>query len=149
MPSKIYYWKNPNKYRNYSKKYHWDNREKCLVDMKKRYKDNSEERIKYVKVWRKTNMDKVRINNLNTVRRKIGFTPELFKFIFNSQNGKCAICNIILGKGMNLTAACADHCHERNIPRGILCKKCNLLLGHSNDNIKILKSAIEYLEKWI
>lgn len=86
--------------------------------------------------------------SVNLRRVKIGFTPELFQFIFNSQNGKCAICNIILGKGMTLTAACADHCHVKNKPRGILCKKCNLVLGHANYNIEILKSAISYLEKW-
>lgn len=31
---------------------------------------------------------------------------------------------------------------------GVAFFKCNLVLGHANDNIEILKSAISYLEKW-
>ena len=31
--------------------------------------------------------------------------------------------------------------------RGILCEQCNHLLGRARDSIKILQSAIEYLER--
>lgn len=40
-----------------------------------------------------------------------------------------------------------DHCHETNYVRGSLCRKCNLALGHANDDINILKSMITYIEQ--
>lgn len=42
----------------------------------------------------------------------------------------------------------ADHCHNKNIPRGILCRQCNLLLGNAKDEVVILASAINYLNMW-
>ena len=41
-----------------------------------------------------------------------------------------------------------DHDHRRDIVRGILCIKCNLGIGCFLDNIKLLKKAIVYLEKY-
>ena len=39
-----------------------------------------------------------------------------------------------------------DHSHITNEVRGLLCSKCNSLLGMANDDIEILKKAIEYLK---
>lgn len=40
-----------------------------------------------------------------------------------------------------------DHCHETNKIRGLLCGKCNTLLGNAADSIEILEASIEYLQK--
>ena len=40
-----------------------------------------------------------------------------------------------------------DHCHETMYVRGSLCRKCNLALGHANDDIGVLKSMINYIER--
>ena len=63
--------------------------------------------------------------------------------LFEKQNNKCAICGI---EFKTINEGCVDHCHNTNIIRGILCNKCNLLLGMANDNIKILENAIFYLK---
>ena len=81
-------------------------------------------------------------------REKIGFTQELFDQRLKEQNNKCAICSCDFNETIYMKKKSADHCHNKNIPRGILCRKCNVLLGNSNDNIEILKNAISYLEKW-
>lgn len=81
-------------------------------------------------------------------RKKNGFSTELFNLLMEKQKGLCAICEIKLSTGLIPTSACADHCHATNEPRGILCKKCNLLLGHAKDDIRILKKAISYLSFW-
>jgi|APCry1669192522_1035417.scaffolds.fasta_scaffold17204_3 hypothetical protein len=40
-----------------------------------------------------------------------------------------------------------DHDHKQVKVRGWLCRKCNLALGNFNDDINILKNAIEWLQK--
>ena len=73
-----------------------------------------------------------------------GITPEEFEIMLIEQNHKCKICK------NNLIHFCrkthVDHNHVTGKVRGILCNKCNLLIGHALDSIDILKSAIKYLK---
>jgi hypothetical protein len=72
---------------------------------------------------------------------KYGLTESEYKNMFASQNNKCAICGIdIKDNGV------VDHSHITNKVRGILCNKCNVLLGMARDNVDILKKAIDYLQ---
>lgn len=73
-------------------------------------------------------------------KSRYGISKEDYLNLWNGQNGKCALCKQI----SNLLSV--DHCHKTNEVRGLLCKNCNLLLGHGKDDEKILASAIEYLE---
>jgi hypothetical protein len=59
------------------------------------------------------------------------------------QGGVCAICG---GTNADGRALYVDHCHATGTVRGLLCGRCNFLLGHSQDNIAILKKAVAYLE---
>ena len=70
-------------------------------------------------------------------------TIDQYNELFVKQEGKCIIC----GKHQNELKGrlYVDHDHSTGKIRGLLCKKCNLLLGYSNDDINILKGAIEYL----
>ena len=81
-------------------------------------------------------------------RKKHGFTEEIFTQKMKEQKGGCAICSVVLGDGLNERTASADHCHETKKPRGILCKRCNLMIGLAGDDGVILNKAIEYLEFW-
>ncbi len=81
-------------------------------------------------------------------REKNGFTKEIFKARLDSQLGLCGICEITLTKGLSSNSASADHCHQTMKPRGILCKRCNLMIGHARDNVKILERSIDYLNFW-
>ncbi len=81
-------------------------------------------------------------------REKIGFTKELFEKRLMEQNNKCAICGCEFDEQIYMKKKSADHCHTKKIPRGILCRKCNLLLGNANDSIEILQKAIDYLNMW-
>ena len=40
-----------------------------------------------------------------------------------------------------------DHCHTTGKVRELLCNSCNVLLGHSKENINNLNNAIGYLIK--
>jgi len=59
------------------------------------------------------------------------------------QDNKCLICKKEFSSSFNTHT---DHNHFTNDIRGILCNKCNLLLGTCNDDINILKNAIKYIE---
>ncbi len=59
------------------------------------------------------------------------------------QGGCCAICGQPekeLKRQLSI-----DHCHVTGHIRGLLCHRCNFILGFAKDNIYILKSAIDYL----
>jgi hypothetical protein len=60
-----------------------------------------------------------------------------------SQNNKCAICKSDFSK----VTCCVDHNHITKSIRGLLCSKCNIVLGYFNDKISFLKNAIDYLKK--
>lgn len=40
-----------------------------------------------------------------------------------------------------------DHDHETGKVRGLLCNSCNVMLGHSKDDVAILQKGIEYLNR--
>jgi hypothetical protein len=57
---------------------------------------------------------------------------------------KCSICGCHESKYSRQLAV--DHDHKTGTVRGLLCIKCNKGLGLFEDNIELLKSAINYLE---
>ena len=62
------------------------------------------------------------------------------------ENYVCPICekNVTEIQG---NAWCLDHCHTSKTFRGWLCHKCNRALGNFDDNIELLKRAIDYIKK--
>jgi hypothetical protein len=100
------------------------------------------------KKYREDNKEKVNNNRLKWNRKKsYNFPPELFEARFDEQNKSCAICKSPNAGGRG--AFHADHNHETNQPRGVLCHNCNVALGNFKDNPELLKTAIEYLEKYM
>jgi len=55
----------------------------------------------------------------------------------------CEICGIGWKEGKE--KLCIDHDHATGKLRGILCKHCNHVLGHSREQIRILDNAKAYL----
>jgi hypothetical protein len=74
-----------------------------------------------------------------------GIGPEKFDSMRRSQNYGCAICKILESECKK--SLCVDHDHKSGKVRGLLCNKCNLLLGKANDNIETLQSSIDYLKR--
>jgi len=65
-----------------------------------------------------------------------------YNLMSDSQHGKCAICKKKPKKHLFV-----DHCHTTGEIRGLLCQHCNTLLGMAFDDITVLGSAINYLNK--
>jgi hypothetical protein len=69
-------------------------------------------------------------------------TEEYYK-LEESQHFLCSICK----KPTPNKFFCVDHDHKTSNVRGLLCKNCNLGLGHFKDDISVMSSAIEYISK--
>jgi hypothetical protein len=84
---------------------------------------------------------------------RYGITYEDYNDLVKLQGNLCAICGepetarAWNDKSKSKTLH-VDHDHETGQVRGLLCQKCNTGLGGLKDDIKLLKLAIEYLEKW-
>lgn len=83
--------------------------------------------------------DKIRARKL---RDRYGLTPSGWDDLFESQGRACAIC-----KRENAPNWHTDHCHATNKVRGILCYRCNTMLGHARDNKDTLSEGIKYLDR--
>ena len=81
------------------------------------------------------------------LRNKFGLEPEDYWKMYESQNKKCAICKNEFNSG-RYKKPCVDHNHKTNLVRGLLCSKCNSVLGYVNEDIQTLKNAIKYLKKY-
>lgn len=77
------------------------------------------------------------------LKNKFNLTLEDYNKMLTKQARVCKICKDTCKTGRNLAV---DHGHTTNKIRGLLCSRCNSLLGQARDNIKILKQAIIYLE---
>lgn len=82
---------------------------------------------------------------------KVGVTIDTYYELYAAQGGKCAICprqGTMQGtEGTKRTdVLVVDHCHTSGQFRGLICYRCNLGLGHFQDDVESLKRAIAYLE---
>ena len=77
----------------------------------------------------------------------LGFTPELVEKMRNDQNNLCAICKTN-DPGGKFKIWHSDHDHETGKPRGLLCSRCNLALGHIEERgLEWLPIALEYIKR--
>ena len=63
-------------------------------------------------------------------RKKYGITLLQYNKLLSTQDGVCILCgkkDAYKNKGRNLFV---DHNHQTNIVRGLLCSRCNTMIGH-------------------
>ena len=100
--------------------------------------------------WRKANPEKVRRHSKNVVLfRKYGIRLVDYERMSEAQGHVCAIC----GKAETMTIRgvpaqlAVDHDHATGRVRGLLCVKCNMLIGGAHHDPAILRAAIGYLQR--
>lgn len=83
------------------------------------------------------------------IKRTYGITADDYYEMLEKQDCKCAICGSEQVNNMRVSSnkLFIDHCHTSGEVRGLLCSKCNHALGLFNDDVNLLHSAIEYLNK--
>ena len=75
------------------------------------------------------------------LRKRYQMSPEDYARMLSTQGGVCAICS----EPPNGTALSVDHCHKRDVVRGLLCNKCNVGLSNFLDDPKLLSLAQRYI----
>lgn len=71
-------------------------------------------------------------------KRKYGLHPDQYSRMLEDQNYTCAIC-------FTAEPLLVDHCHKSGRVRGLLCKRCNTILGLVKDSRTHLQRAQDYL----
>jgi Recombination endonuclease VII len=98
-------------------------------------------------------------NYKNYLKHNYKITLEYLINLWDNQEGKCPCCKKSLPHPLDWDtpkwAIAIDHdhtCCDNNkscgkCVRGLLCRDCNLMLGHAKDKESTLANAIEYLAK--
>jgi hypothetical protein len=127
---------NKKKYmKEYNEKYYktWiaKNKQRASSYHKKWYIKNKTKILKNSRIWHFKRLYNISIEELE--QRKL------------LQNNQCAICNKSFKNNKDTHL---DHNHKTKKIRQILCRGCNYLIGNAREDIHILQSAINYLNKW-
>jgi hypothetical protein len=80
--------------------------------------------------------------------RRYGVSEDWYQETLSTQGGVCAICKQpetstkVAGGTYRLAI---DHSHTTGRVRGLLCFKCNTLIGRAGDNAELALSVYKYL----
>lgn len=102
------------------------------------YKDKEKQRA-YYQAYDQAHREEKRAYNQahreqersHQLKHNYGITWEDKVELYLKQCGRCAICGKVW-EGIT-TDVCVDHCHRRNVVRGLLCRRCNTKLGNIED----------------
>jgi len=94
---------------------------------------------------------------IRSIKKRYGISKNQIEQILKKQNNSCAICGQKFvdlfhphnkeSFTYNASAPRVDHNHKTGEIRGLLCDRCNLLIGEAHENTLILVNAIKYLRK--
>jgi len=151
------------KTRQYNKRYYKKNRQHLILQVREYRKKNKKKisktrRVHYLKNKLQILHMNLRYRQQNSKQcleqkrlyrlRKMGLSVveiEKAKTALRNHNGRCAICGTKKPGGMG--GWLIDHNHKTKKFRGIICNKCNALMGFAKDMCKILRAAIWYLRR--
>lgn len=148
LRNKEQYERNKEKRKEYQKQYVENNKKRIVVRAKIRYEKNKDTLLSGMKEFRKNNKELVaKRERKYDLWTKYRITPEQLEQMWEQQDGRCANrkCGDFLTTGKS--GYCVDHCHSTNRVRGLLCRTCNLALGHVQDSEPKLIGLAEYLYK--
>lgn len=85
------------------------------------------------------------------LKKNFGISYDDFYTMLETQNFVCKICQepekVIHHISGKLKDLAVDHCHKTNKIRGLLCQRCNRVLGKVRDNVSILDKMKDYLNE--
>jgi hypothetical protein len=118
------------------------------LEQKQRFRENNPNYEKeYMVEYRRKFPDKRKLTEKKSqLKKKYGITLDQRNSMLAAQDYCCAICQAIT-PGVTGRDWHTDHCHSTKKVRGILCSRCNLMLGHALDNPDTLAAGAAYLRE--
>lgn len=137
--------RNKSRKQEYDREYYKNNAERRRARYKVYYQTVKEKKLAANKVWMANNKDyRQQYSWKLLLKNKYGITEEIYNDLFEKQAGCCRICGI---HQSNLKKRLyVDHDHISLKVRALLCVNCNMLIGHAQEDIKILEKSINYLK---
>lgn len=131
-----------------------------IYEARKKHRRENREKLDAAKrAWELANPDLVaqqrarrRIKAMNAalnsgLRYHYGITRDEYAAVLTAQGGVCAICQRFeITKRVKRLVV--DHCHASGKLRALLCHRCNCAIGYFQDNVKLVRRAIAYLESF-
>lgn len=109
--------------------------------------DNSDRNTARVRRWLDSSTSEEKLKqSIGVSCRKWGCTIAEYNAMLEAQGGTCYICKLPESHARYKRLS-IDHCHETGVVRGLLCHKCNTILGLARDRVDILQAAIAYLQE--
>lgn len=151
--------KNPDKHKEKQKKYYKTNSDKISI-LHKRYREKNKEILKaknkkfrlenpmYDKMYKEKHIDRLKIKwRSYHLINNYGLSQDKYLDMLRAQNNGCAICKKNKTR-RDSEYLCVDHCHATGEIRGLLCIRCNVLLGmyEKRDTTNIDECMEKYLE---
>ena len=139
-----------------SRAWYYANKDKALAAMKQWRENNPEKAANSSSEWRQKHPERAlalqrayrKKNSVKVKEYQSAWAHKnrvsLREQLLARQGGKCAICK---SNNPHDKTWHKDHDHLTGRVRGVLCKPCNIGLGHFKDDIKRLRAAIRYLAR--
>ena len=97
------------------------------------------------KEWALNNPERSRLLKLKSyLRRKYNITVEEFEKRKKAQQNRCLICEKVF---VLSSQTHVDHNHSTKKVRGILCTRCNFIVGMVENEGDIILKSIEYIKR--
>lgn len=130
---------------------HPDRKYKAKGLCKRCYNREAQKRWRVQNPW-KSRVKQHKTNLKHKLKRHFGISLEEYTQMLTEQGGHCATCDytpptdVIHGDVKNRKLA-VDHNHATGAIRGLLCNRCNIVLGLVKDSPIILEQLVRYLSK--
>jgi len=89
----------------------------------------------------------VEVSRANKLKRQYALNPTDYEELLCMCDAQCMICGESASEHKERTGKflAVDHSHVTGKVRGLLCDRCNLVLGKMEDNPDLLMKAVSYL----
>jgi hypothetical protein len=75
-----------------------------------------------------------------------GITLDEYERMLEAQGHKCWCCGVEHKEDGRYGPLCVDHNHTTGDVRGLLCRRCNMVIGNVEESKELLTTLIDYLE---
>jgi hypothetical protein len=104
----------------------------------KNYPERRDRQIAQAKSWNSAHPERYREGQ---VKRDYGLSPQEYRDLIASQQGRCAICGEVTTRALDV-----DHDESTGTVRGLLCNMHNRGLGMFDHQPELLRKAAAYLD---